>query len=140
LHNTNNSTNTTLLMRLHPAYAPYGVSVLDVTTTGSAICYWAQVEVASTASALARSTVKAGDIIGVDEMLLMASDDASSSDDGSLTVSLANRPYKAITAGAAVTLQRPTAEFMLGAVNGVPLRYAPGGLASALELQFMEAW
>lgn len=110
---TNNSTNTGLSMRLFPAYAPYGVSVQDVTTTGSAIVWGAQVEVAGAETAFARGTLLAGDWLSVGGQLLQVAADATATDAGTLTVEVRPMLRAAASGGAAVTLDKPTALFVL---------------------------
>lgn len=80
-------------------------------------------------------TLKAGDMIGIGGLLLQVADDCTSS--GSvLTVPLVNRLRKAISAGAAVTLTKPTANFRLMTKGAAP-QYL-GGYAEGVSLDFAE--
>lgn len=79
-------------------------------------------------------TYLAGDLVGVDGLLLRVGTDCTAVA-GVITVPLANRLRKALTSGAAVTWYRPTALFRLLSDSGV--RYTPS-IASALSLEFGE--
>jgi hypothetical protein len=79
-------------------------------------------------------TLLAGDMIGVAGLLLRVAADCTSSA-GAITVPLANRLRRAVTVGAAVTWDRPTAPFRLASSPRV--RYV-GGYAEGMTLDFVE--
>lgn len=79
-------------------------------------------------------TVKAGDMLGVDGLLLQASADAAESG-GEMVVPLANRVRRAVAAGGAITLTQPTAPFRLVGFSGMVWR--PGRI-EAVDLDFQE--
>jgi hypothetical protein len=58
------------------------------------------------------ATLKAGDMIGLNGQLLQVKDDAAGASDGTMTVNLVNRLRSSISAGAAITWDKPTAEFV----------------------------
>lgn len=138
---TNDSTgHTSLGMTVCPANSPYNVNAFDPTTTGSAVVSHAQIELGTTAtSPEATPTLLAGDIIGMGGQLLMVAEDTTTGTSGFLTVTLVNRLRAAVTAGAAVTVQRPTAPFQLVDAGGVPTSYVPGR-ARGQTVEFIEAW
>jgi hypothetical protein len=84
------------------------------------------------------TTVKAGDMLGIGGQLLMVAENATANDAGEMTVPLIHRIRGTINAGAAVTWNKPTAEFT------VPSRFAsivhfPGGIEGA-GLDLEEYW
>jgi hypothetical protein len=84
--------------------------------------------------ATAGQTLLAGDMIGVAGLLLRVAADCTSSA-GAITVPLANRLHRAVTVGAAVTWDRPTAPFRM--VGGPRIRYV-AGYAEGVTLDFVE--
>lgn len=89
---------------------------------------------ASSISITATGTVLAGDMLGVSGLLLMAANDATSVA-GVITVPLVNRLRKALSSGAAVITDKPTANFRLHATSGV--QYGPG-YSSGATFDFAE--
>lgn len=79
-------------------------------------------------------TLRAGDLIGVGGLLLQVAADCTSAA-GVLTVPLVNRLRVAVSNGAAVVWDRPTAPFRL--VGRPVQRYVPG-YAEGLALDFVE--
>lgn len=73
----------------------------------------------------ANTTLKAGDFFSVNDQLIMVPADATANGAGVLVLPLITRLRKALTAGQAVTLQRPTATFVLSS-NGWTSGYALG--------------
>jgi hypothetical protein len=84
----------------------------------------------------AGATLKMGDLIGANGLLLMAASDATADGSGHMAVSLTNRLRKAMAGGEAVTLTQPTAPFRCTTPNPAPA-YS-GGLAGAVQLDFVE--
>lgn len=80
-------------------------------------------------------TLLAGDMLGVSGLLLMVASDCTAVA-GVITVPLTNRIRKALSSGAAVTWDKPSAPFRLLATSGVG--YQPGR-ASATSFDFGEA-
>lgn len=70
------------------------------------------------------ATLKAGDLLGLDPLLIMAQDDCVANASGLLIVPLCNRLRIAQAAGAAVVWDKPTAQFRVVSHSGV--RYVPG--------------
>jgi hypothetical protein len=87
------------------ANAAQGAASLSITTTANA-------------------TLLAGDMIGVGGLLLMVQADAQANGSGAMTVTIVNRLRKALTSGAAVAWDKPTAPFRLMSHSGV--QYIPG--------------
>lgn len=93
-----------------------GASSLPITTTAGA-------------------TVLTGDMLGVGGLLFMASADATADGLGAITVPLVNRVRTALSSGAAVTWDKPTAPFRLLSHSGV--NYIPG-IADEVTLELRE--
>lgn len=70
------------------------------------------------------ATLKAGDFLGLDPLLVMVQDDAVATAGGILIATLTNRIRIAQLAGAAVVWDKPKAEFRFRSHSGV--RYVPG--------------
>ena len=83
----------------------------------------------------AATTILAGDVVGLGGQLLMAAANATAVGT-TLTIPLVNRLRKAQSASAAVTWNKPTAQFRLLMNPGV--RYMPG-YAEGVSLEFGEA-
>lgn len=109
------------------------------TMRGSPTCNAASIGASSVtlASAGAGATMLAGDMFGVSGLLLKVASDATANGSGVITINLVNRLRTAITGGAAVTWDRPTAPFRLVSASGVS--YVPGILAEPVSLDFVEA-
>lgn len=58
------------------------------------------------------ATLNAGDMLGLNGQLLQVKDDATGASDGTMTVNLVNRLRSSVSSGAAVTWNKPTAEFV----------------------------
>jgi len=78
----------------------------------------------------------AGDMIGIDGLLLQVREDCVADGVGAMTVKFANRLRKAIAASLAVTWDRPTAPFRLISTSAV--QHVPG-YAEGVSLEFTEA-
>ncbi|WP_295986474.1 hypothetical protein [uncultured Variovorax sp.] len=84
----------------------------------------------------AGATLRAGDMIGVSGLLLMAAADATANGSGVMVVPLVNCLRLAIGGGAPVTWDRPTAPFRL--VSPTAVQYIPGYSPEA-SFDFVEA-
>lgn len=113
---------------------PTPVGTLDgsPTLSASAAQGAASIAIATTAG----RTLKAGDMVGAGGLLLMAAADATANGSGVLTVSLTNRLRIALSAGAAVTWNKPTAAFRLLAHSGVGYS---GSMAEEVTMSLGEA-
>lgn len=90
---------------------------------------------ASSISITATGTVLAGDMLGVGGLLLMAASDATSVA-GVITVPIVNRLRTALSSGAAVVTDKPTAVFRLLSYNAPQYRR---GYAQPTSFDFGEA-
>ena len=86
----------------------------------------------------AGATLLAGDIFGLNGQLFMVAADAMADGAGAMTVTTVNRARAAISSGAGVTWDKPTANFRMTG-DSVPVVYVPG-VMSAVRLEFMESW
>lgn len=84
----------------------------------------------------AGKTVKAGDMLGVGGLLLQVQTDATADGSGVLTVPIINRLRSALSSGAAVTWDKPTATFRKLSDTGVLYRE---GLADEIQVVLGEA-
>lgn len=84
----------------------------------------------------AGATLLAGDILGVNSMLLMVQSPATMNGSGQATVSVVNRLRKPLSAGAEVTWSYPVAPFRLG--NRPAITYV-GTRAESFSMSFAEA-
>lgn len=142
----NNATgHTSAHFYLFPAWAPYGVSTQDLTTTGSAVVWGCNVWPAASASSYTPATLLAGDMLqigtGVGSHYCMVTADAIAENDaGQLVVSIEPPLRQAISSGAAVTWDKPVAHYKLTgdsqAWQGVPGSSDVGGFAFDL----LEDW
>lgn len=80
-------------------------------------------------------TLLAGDLIGVDGLLLQVAADCVSVADGGINVPLVNRVRRQIPIGVPVTWDRPTAPFRL--MSAPSVQYVPG-YAEGVSLDFAE--
>lgn len=90
---------------------------------------------ALTINTTAGATLRMGDMIGVDGLLLQVAADATANGSGVMAISIINRLRKAIGAGAAVVWDKPTAEFQL--VASVSFQYF-FGYGEGASLDFVE--
>lgn len=81
-------------------------------------------------------TLLAGDMIGIDGLLLQVAQDCVSVADGGILVPLVNKLRRAIAVGVPVTWDRPTAPFRLSSPSSV--QYIPG-YAPEVSMDFVEA-
>lgn len=141
----NNSTgHTTANFELYPAWAPYGVTTQDPTTTGSAVVWGSNVQPASGATDYTPTTYLAGDMLqigsGVGSHYAMVTAAAAENDAGQIVVSIEPPLRQAISSGAAVTWDKPVAHYKLTgdsqAWQGVPGSSDVGGFAFDL----LEDW
>lgn len=85
------------------------------------------------------TTLKAGDMLGVGNMLLQIAESTTVDGAGHTITSLANRAREAASAGTAVVINRPTAQWRL-ASPVVPVTHLPGRYADSLQLELIETW
>lgn len=123
-----NTCNLWHVQRRQPRGTMRGSPTCGAATTGASSV--------TLSSAGANSTLLAGDMIGIAGLLLQVAADATANGSGVMTVTLVNRLRTAITAGAAVTWDKPTAPFRLMSAAGVS--YQPG-YAEGVSLDFAEA-
>lgn len=83
----------------------------------------------------AGATLLAGDLVGVGSLLFMAAADATADGAGAMTLSIVNRVRSALSSGAAVVWDKPTAPFRLLSHSGVT--YMPGS-AEEVTLELRE--
>lgn len=93
-----------------------GSSTINITTTAGA-------------------TLLAGDMVGVEGLLLQASANCVADGGGILVMPLVNRLRKAVTASAAITWNQPTAPFRL--ISTPAVQHVPG-YAESVSLDFAE--
>jgi hypothetical protein len=84
------------------------------------------------------ATLKAGDLIGCGGHLFQVAEDCTASDIGEMTVPLVNRVRSTITAGAAVTWDKPTAYFVAPAMRADAV-HRPGYI-EGMTVNLMETW
>jgi hypothetical protein len=125
------STNTVNLWHMARP-APLGTMRGSPTVNGVHAIGAATLNVTTTAGA----TVKQGDLIGANGLLLMAAADATADGSGAIAIPLANRLRKAMAGGEAVTWDKPTAPFRKVTVVGISYS---GGIANGVSLDFVEA-
>ncbi|WP_157755052.1 hypothetical protein [Variovorax boronicumulans] len=89
-----------------------------------------------TVNTVAGATLRMGDMIGVSGLLLQVAADATANGAGVIVVPLVNRLRRAITAGTAVTWNKPSVEFRLVSVPSFQFFFGYGEGAS---LDFVEA-
>lgn len=98
-----------------------------------------QFEAAAAATAFdGGATLLADDYIGAGGQLLQVASDCAANDAGAMTVPLVNRVRGTIASAAAVTWHKPTAEFMMPAMQAGPV-FRPGAIDSA-ALDLVEVW
>lgn len=84
------------------------------------------------------ATLLADDYIGVGGQLFQVAADCTANDAGAMTVPLVNRVRGTIASGSAVTWHKPTAEFIMPAMQAGPV-FRPGAIeGTALDL--VEVW
>lgn len=152
LPNSNNSlaSTTSWQRRTLPAVAPAGavqaqcyawmVNISGLTINGASIFTDnAQWELGAVASSFAGvPTLKADDMVGCGGQLFQVAADTMLSDMGAGSVPVINRVRATITSSGAVLWDRPTAEFILPAMQAGPV-YRPGAIESA-ALDLVEVW
>jgi hypothetical protein len=121
-------TNT---VALHHFARPYAAGTIAGAKTLSA----SAAQGAASVSITATGTLLAGDMIGIDGLLLMVEQDCTASG-GVITAPLVNRLRRGLSSGAVVTTSRPTATFRLLATNGV--QHMPGRWAAPVSFDFGE--
>lgn len=138
---TNNASgNAVFSFRIYPARGQHNSAATDVTAMGSAVIWGAQVEPGAALSSLSQPDLSPGDLLSVGGQLVqVAYPGVAQSTAPTLAVPLALPLRSAVTAGALVTWDRPTATFqLLGDASG--LSYLPGRYQDAINLQFVEAF
>jgi hypothetical protein len=132
IHSLRNMTNTVNLWHMARP-VPLGTIAGAPTVNGAHAIGSATLAVTTTAGA----TVKQGDMLGANGLLLMAAADATADGSGHVSVTLVNRLRVAMAGGEAVTWNKPVAPFRcITAKAGVA--YVPG-TANAVSLDFVEA-
>jgi hypothetical protein len=131
INSLRNMTNTVNLWHMARAL-PLGTISGSPTVNGAHAIGAATLNVTTAAGA----TVKQGDMLGANSLLLQAAADATADGSGHIAIPLANRLRKAMVGGEAVTLNKPTAPFRCTSKAGVG--YVPG-VANAVSLDFVEA-
>jgi hypothetical protein len=98
-------------------------------------------QLANTAAVLAvpGSTLRAGDMLGINGQLVRVMADATFDGSGNATVEFQPRARVAWTYGTAVLWSAPKAAFMLKA-DGVPSVWEPGGITSAISFELIEVF
>ena len=114
--------------------APRGTMRGTLTLSG-AVAQGASALVVTGGGGQAGTTLKAGDMLGVASLLFQVQDDATANGSGVITVNVVNRVRTALSNGAAVTWDKPTALFRLVSSSGV--QYVPGR-AEQVTLDFAE--
>lgn len=84
------------------------------------------------------ATLKAGDLIGCGGHLFQVAEDCTASDIGEMTVPLVNRVRSTITAGAAVTWDKPTTYFVAPQMRADAV-HRPGYI-EGMTLSLVEKW
>lgn len=99
-----------------------------------------QVETGSTAGTwLPAVTLLQGDMLGVSGHLLQVAADATATEAGTMSVSTVNRARGSISSGTTVAWDRPTATFILPAMQ-VGLQWQRGGLVGGAALEAVEVY
>lgn len=93
----------------------------------------------SITTSVAGVTVKAGDMLGLGNILVMASADATAAGTA-LTLPIANRLRAAVASGTAVVWDKPKAVFRLSSDTAAGDVLYEMGKAAALELEFTESF
>jgi hypothetical protein len=132
IHSLRNMTNTVNLWHMARG-TPLGTISGSPTVNGAHAIGAATLNVTTTAGA----TVKQGDMLGANSLLLMAAADATADGSGHIAIPLVNRLRKAMVGGEAVTLTKPTAPFRCATAKA-GVSYVPG-IANAVSLDFVEA-
>lgn len=122
-----NTSNLWHMQRPQPRGTMRGTPDCQVTAAGSG-----QVLVYCTAG----DTLLAGDMIGIQGMLLQVREDAVADGSGHLIAKLVNRTRKFIPEGSTVTWDRPTAPFRL--ISRPFVQFVPG-YAQGVDFDFAEA-
>lgn len=122
-----NTCNLYHMQRKAPRGTMRGTPTCDAAAMGASFVWLS--------SAGAGTTLLAGDLIGVQGMILMVAVDAIASGGGAMLVNVVNRLRKAIPGGSAVTWDKPTAPFRMLSTGSV--NYQPG-YADGVSLDFAE--
>lgn len=134
----NNGTNTLITAGITPTIAAYGLVTADVTITGSAVAWGAQLERGAVPSTYAgEATLRAGDFVGAGGQLFQVATDTVFVG-GAATIPVINRVRATIASGSLLTWYRPTCEMVLPAMQAGPV-YRPGAIDST-ALDLMEVW
>jgi hypothetical protein len=132
IHSLRNMTNTVNLWHMARGI-PLGTISGSPTVNGAHAIGVGTLNVTTAAGA----TVKQGDMLGANGLLLMAAADATADGSGHIAIPLVNRLRKAMTGGEAVTLTKPTAPFRCTTAKA-GVSYVPG-IGNAVSLDFVEA-
>lgn len=88
----------------------------------------------------AGATLLAGDMLGCGGQLFRVMANGVADGTGRVDVEVQGRARVALTSGAAVTWNAPTANFMLKSGDGVPIVWQPGSLSDAISFEVIEVW
>ncbi len=137
----NGSGNTNMAFRVFPARCDHNSSVTDVTQTGSAVIWGAQLERGAVLNGLSQPGLSAGDLLGIGSQLCVVGfAGAVQTTSQTLPVPLALPLRSAVTAGDPVTWFRPAGNFQLVGESVQAIEYLPGRYQSAVNLQFVEVY
>lgn len=121
----------TVYVFVHSRSSGVGLATMDLDAV--------QMEAAVAATAYAPGpTLFSDDYIGAGGQIFQVASDCAASDAGAMVVPVVNRVRGTIASGSAVTWHKPTAEFVMPAMQAAPV-FRPGAIdAAALDL--LEAW
>jgi hypothetical protein len=136
------SGNTALQFDLFPAIAAYGLSATDVTATGSAIVWSAQLQPGTTPTDYDLADLKAGDWLQIGtgvgtSQLVKVTADAQEVNAGTMTVSFEPPLRAAFSAGTAVTWNRPIAYYKQ---TSAPQWGYRARMSTGYALDLLESW
>ena len=136
------SGNTGLQLDLFPAIAAHGLSTTDVTATGSAIVWSAQLQPGTTPTDYDLADLKAGDWLQIGSgvgtsQLVKVTADAQEVNAGTMTVSFEPPLRTAFSAGTAVTWNRPVAYYKQ---TSSPQWGYRARMSTGYALDLLESW
>lgn len=137
----NNSTNNLLTFFLFPATSANGSFTDIVSSVGSAVFWGAQIERASSAGPYTGlASVKAGDMLGCGDQLLMVAADATANGSGAITVTITSPLRAAISSGTAVVWDKPSVLFRQESDDSAGSIEYLRGRAEPLQFVFLEGY
>lgn len=133
---------TSFYIAVAPAFDFYGLAGGNVTCTGGATCFGAQVtRGAALRTYEPQAFLAPGDVIGVGSQLLVVGyQGAQESETEIMTVPLALPLRTALALDETVLYTRPTGNFQLVGDSVGAIEYLPGRYQSAINLQFVEVY